>query len=458
MKVMVYTFNNTDKWWRHVAANLVFATETVIVSDLPHADIDISPAFERYMGRAGIERAALATLGEDQVDDVVARCRLLRVLDRAEAIRMIGAMWQTIEDVLARERPDLFMCFVIDRYILDLFERALRRRGVPYVGLAIGILPNTIMFTSRGEHTPVREPPMDEVEDAVARLTSREFVPSYVPSQAFGLRRFLTLYAHLTARHFAFEGLRVLRQRPHDYVYLAARSPASGFRVRLKDWATMKYFRNDWQADLARSSPDKRVFVALSVNPEAAIEYWVRDLRLVDYETTIERIALAFGRAGFRLFVKDHPNQFGYRQVEVFQRLARTGSVSFVPYTVPAKWLIERCATTLTWTGTVGFQAALEGRTTIVADGAYYALDDAVIRMTSQNIDELPSAVSAFTHKTTVRDRQRALVRHLLRCTVPGDYMSWRRFNPADAGRVDRTALLIESLNRYVPALAGRSG
>jgi capsular polysaccharide biosynthesis protein len=453
---MIFTFHNTTEWWRYLASRLEFATATLLVSDLPDADIDISPAFHEYMQEKGIEREGLAALGDDACDDVIARCRLLRVLDRHVAMRMIGAMWRTIEDLLDHEKPELFVCFIIDRYILDLFDRALKRRGVRYVGLAIGVLPETFMFMARGEHTSIREPSDTEVESATAMLTQPEFVPSYVTAKRFDLARFLGLYLHLTTRALVFALLRIVRNRPYDYVYLAARWPACGFRVRLRDWRVMRYFRADWRDELVRVPFERRVFLALSVNPEAAIEYWVRDPRMIDYETVLEQLAVTFGRSGFRLFVKDHPSQFGYRRIELIEKLARTGDVSFVPYDVPARWLIEQCRTTITWTGTVGLQSAVEGRCAVVAEGVYYFVRGLLLAMRSDELDELPRLVADFAPDVDLPEVRRVLVRHLLRASAPGVYMSWKDFTRNDPERVQRAATLVESLNRYIPALAAK--
>src|SRR5260370_5686646 len=120
-----------------------------------------------------------------------------------------------------------------------------------------------------------------------------------------------------------FEDLRVLQHRPHDYRSLAARWPGCGVRTRRKDWRVMHYFADDWRGMLEATPVERRVFVALSVNPEAAIEYWLSDPAMIDYASALDRLVRALGDAGFRLFIKDHPNQFGYRRVELFSALAK---------------------------------------------------------------------------------------------------------------------------------------
>jgi hypothetical protein len=457
MKVMIYTFSNTTQWWRYLASRLDFATQTVLVSDLPDADVDISESFHQNMRAPDIEREALEVLGERECQQVIARCRLLRVLDRDVAVRMIGAMLRTIEDLLDRERPDVFLCFIVDRYILDLFERSLTRRGVRYVGMAIGVLPDTFMFTARGEYVPIREPSEAEVDAAVATLAQPNFLPNYVTNTGFGLIRFLRRYGHFTARWLAFEALRLIRRVPYDYRYLSARSAKSGFRVRLRDWAVMRYFKSDWGQSLEATPFERRVFIALSVNPEAAIEYWVRDLAMIDYANVLQRAARSLGNSGFRLFVKDHPSQFGFRQVELFAALAEHPAVTFVPYEVPGQWLIDQCRATFTWTGTVGLQAAMAGRCAVVESSAYYVVDGLFIGVANpDDTDDLAGRIDLFRPALPLPEARRALARKLLRSTVPGVYLSWRGFTPTDQERVRQAETVVESLNRYLPLLATR--
>jgi hypothetical protein len=323
--------------------------------------------------------------------------------------------------------------------------------------MAIGVLPDTFMFTARGEYLAIREPSEAEVDAAVATLAQPHFLPNYVTNTGFGLAQFLRKYARFTARWLVFEALRTIRRVPYDYRYLSARSPKSGFRVRLRDWTIMRYFRSDWRRTLESTPFERRVFIALSVNPEAAIEYWVRDLAMVDYATVLERAVRTLGDSGFRLFVKDHPSQFGFRQVELFSALAKSRAVTFVPYDVPGQWLIDQCRATFTWTGTVGLQAAIAGRCAVAESSAYYVVDGLFLGLTNPaDTDDLPRRIELFKPALPLAQARRALARHLLRSTVPGVYLSWRGFSPRDPERVRRAETVVESLNRYLPLLATR--
>ena len=82
---------------------------------------------------------------------------------------------------------------------------------------------------------------------------------------------------------------------------------------------------------------------------------------MLAHDDVVIRYCEVLGAAGYRIFVKDHPLQFGFRRRELFERLSALPFVTLVPYDVPANLLIGKCAISVTFTGTIGFQAALAG-------------------------------------------------------------------------------------------------
>jgi hypothetical protein len=457
-KVMLFALHNTTEWWRYIASQLRFASSTVVLSDLPDADINLTPGFYRAFASPNAATAGAEALGEQGCAEVIARCRLLRTLDRTLALRMIGAMWTALEEIVETERPDLLLSFVVDRYLLDLLERILRRRGTRYVGVALAPFPEHVMFMAKGEYLPLREPPENEVDAAVSAMTAPQWIPSYLPHRPrYDLLHFAQLYARFNARWLVFEFLRRWERNPLDYRYLVTWTEGAGFRIRLRDWAVMRHLNPDWRARLEAMAPERRIFVGLQVNPEAAIEYWVRNVELVAYEDVFVRAARVLGEAGYSLFVKDHPSQFGFRQVELIERLSRCKGVTFVPYDVPGQFLVQNCHATFTYTGTVGLQAAMAGRCAVVAAGAYYAYPGGpfIILESPAEIDRLPERIAAAGPAPDPAIALRYLARHVLRACVPGVH-TWRGFSPRDDQQVRQTEPLIDSLNEYLPRFLKR--
>ncbi len=105
------------------------------------------------------------------------------------------------------------------------------------------------------------------------------------------------------------------------------------------------------------------------------MDYWLKSPDMLAHDDVLVRYCEVLGAAGYRIFVKDHPLQFGFRQRELFERLSKLPFVTLVPYDVPANLLIEECAVSLTFTGTIGFQAALAGLCSVATD-PYYATEN----------------------------------------------------------------------------------
>jgi hypothetical protein len=446
---MVYPLHNTTAWWRHVAANLNFATDTTVVSDLKDAELCTMPGFYQAMKDPRIAQVGVDVFGEDGCADIIARCRLLRVLDVNLAHRMIGAMWRTVDEIVDRYRPDMMLSCLVDRFALDVFERILRARGVRYIGLGISPVQDQIMFMAKGEYLPVRVPTDEEVDRAIDAMTAPGFVPSYVQSK-HGWRHFARLYAHFTARWLAFEVLQRVERNPLEHRYRAPRYPACGYRVRLRDWEVMRHVDRDWRASFDVTPPHRRVFLGLQVTPEAAIDYWIKPLDLIAYERNFEDAASALTRGGYRVFVKDHPSQFGFRRIEHIRRLTAIPGVTLVPSEVPAATLIAETHATVTLTGTVGLQAVLAGRTGAVAADTYYATEGAfVLLRDAADIQTLPQRLDAVTPRPNLKEVQRLVMRRLLCASVPGA-LHWLKWSP-QAGGLTKVAQLKESLNRYAP-------
>lgn len=458
MKVMIFTIHNTTPWWSYLASRLEFASQTVVVSDLRgDGDISILDSFYRRLRNDDTERSALRVLGPETCEEVIQRCRTLRSLNRTLALRMIGAMWLVFDELLDAQRPDLVMTFTIDRYVMDVLDRAARRRNIPFIEMTPSILPGQIMLMNRGRLIGLREPDEHEVEAALETLDDANFAPTYVKdSDEFSLLRYWKIFTYFELRGMAFNALRWLRRDPLNLHYLDARKNLK-HKVRLSDYKALSYLRKGWQESLNKAREETRVFLGLQLFPEASLDYWLENVELLRHDEVIVRICRVLQGAGYHIFVKDHPLQFGFRQLDLIARLSELPGVTLLPYHVPAVLMIRHCPVSVTLTGTIGFQAALAGCRSVVSD-PYYAVDGHFVSFNSMaDIDELPGKIAAFDPPGDLVARRKALVRHLLCGSVPGDYFSFKRFNPARPDHVARTETLVRSLNAYIPRLVRAS-
>lgn len=431
-KVLLYPVHGTSAWWAHVGRSMGWG-RSVVVSDL-RGDGDVSVVDDFYGELDRLRRQDdpdSGLLSQSEVDDVIARCRVLRWLEPGLARAMAHAMTIAMDRVLERERPRVIASFPIDRYVSDVLERRARKRGIPCVEATAGVIPGSSMTMYRGALLQTRRGPTETaVDEAVASIAVPNFVPSYVADvKRFTRGRFLRTWGYFRARGLAFKAIARAKRDPLGLHYLDAQY-FLGHKPALRDICVVGMHDPDWRGRVAAVPRERRVMIALSVFPEASIDYWLRELPLIAYEDLQVRAAKAFSDAGYLVLVKDHPLQFGFRQTGFLDRLRSCGNVAILPYGVSGNELIAHSGVSFSCTGTLGLQAALAGLVSVVAP-AYYADDeDFVIYNSLAEVDGLPGRVdAAFSADLEVRRRRIATT--LLRGSFGDDLFSFRAF---DAG------------------------
>jgi hypothetical protein len=172
---------------------------------------------------------------------------------------------------------------------------------------------------------------------------------------------------------------------------------------------------------------------------------------MLAHDDVLVRYCEVLSRAGYRIFVKDHPLQFGFRQRELFERLSRLPFVTLVPYDVPANLLIGKCGVSVTFTGTIGLQAALAGLCSVATE-PYYATEQHFVHIRDVGeIDSLAERVARWRQPDDLAAMRREVVRHLAAISVEGDYFGWRNFDPDNAAARASVEPLTRSLNAHLP-------
>ena len=210
----------------------------------------------------------------------------------------------------------------------------------------------------------------------------------------------------------------------------------------------------NWEARLRDVPRERRVFLGLQLFPEASMDYWLKSPDMLAHDDVVVRYCEVLGEAGYRIFVKDHPLQFGFRQRELFERLSKLPFVTLVPYDVPANLLIGQCGISVTFTGTIGFQAALAGLCSVVTD-PYYATERHFLHIRSfGEIGGLVGRLERWRPPDDLAATRREIVRHLAAISVEGDYFGWHKFDPENqAAReaVEPLSALAECVFAEVP-------
>jgi hypothetical protein len=451
--VLIYAINRTDSWWKHVGNNLGFA-ENVVVTDIRGAgdcDVvdDFYTAYRQQYARNDIEPL---TLSNDEVNDVIARCRLLRWLPVKQARCMVVAMDAAFTRVLDRVQPSIVLSFPIDRYVSDVLERLVRRRGVPYLELTVSLISGMCMLMYRGQLVKSGpEPSAEVVQQQVATIADPEFTPAYVQrGSRYTRARWLKVFCKFRLRGWVFKLISWAKRDPINLHYLDAQA-FLGHKPRLSDLSVLDLIDWQWRDRLAQFSKERRVFFGLQLLPEASIDYWLANRELIDYEDLLVEAAKAFSAAGWLVLVKDHPSQFGFRQRELLDRLLALPNVVFLPYDVSGNEVVSLVDVNFTLTGTLGLQSALLGRTSIVSPTYYVTAPDFLTFEQRREVSELPTRAAQWQASESLPQRQARILSHLLQGSFDGDFFSFRGFrcdapNPAATALAGNLGTLLRAL------------
>ena len=450
-RIIFFTIHNTTSWWSYLASQINFAEVTVLSDLRGQGDRSLVDDFYHFLRRGDAIGKAIAKFGSEGCDDIILRCRVLRSIDRDLALRMISGMAQAIERAFDEINPDFVLTFTMDRYVMDVMARVARLRGIDFIEMTPSILPDEIMLMRRGRPIRLRDPSAQEVDTAVELLCAGDFTPTYVrDAKRFSLSKYWGVFGYFALRGAYFNIARYLKRDPLNILYLDSQKRLK-HKVRPRDVGIFKMFDQDWEKRLDELPRERRVFLGLQLFPEASMDYWLKSQDMLAHDDVMVRYCEALGRAGYRIFVKDHPLQFGFRQRELFERLAKLPFVTLVPYDVPANLLIQQCAVSVTFTGTIGFQAALAGLRSVVAE-PYYATERHFLQVRNAGeIDGLPARLAQWQLPDDLATTRREIVRHLLAIGIEGDYFGWRKFDPEDEVARASAASLIRSLNAHLP-------
>ena len=459
--VMFFSYRSTDAWWQYLAEKLDFTTSTCVVSDMRgDGTINIVDDFYTHIRNKDCANFAVQHLSAETCDDIIRRCRVLRNLKKTTALSMIGAMWLTLDHIIAEKKPRLAMSFAMDRYVLDVLERVLKSHGIQFLEMTASIIPDQVMFMSRGQLIPVRDPVAEDIAQARKQIVNDRFTPSYVnQTKQYNRRQYWRTFVTYKLRGLSYQLTRHLKRDKLNLHYLDALNHLD-HKPRLRDCSVLNDFNHDWEAQLKATPRNKRVFIGLQLLPEASLDYWINDVSLLDTEQAILDICHVLGEAGFTLFVKDHPLQFGFRKRALIKSLATIPAVVLVPYSIPATQLLKECEITVTFTGTIGFQSAVAGACSIVC-GAYYSDETNFIHFrNSSEIAALPEKIAEFQNNKTqgITDESiDGLLANILAASAPGDLFSFKKFDKTQPQHIKRTETLVKSLNRYLPQFLAKT-
>lgn len=445
--VVIFAIQNTFYWWKCFAESLSDEFDTIVITehktDLIHS---LKDRYYYFMNSKSVK----TKFSNQDLDEIWKRCRVLRSLQFEQAKRMIIGFENAYEEFFSSRKVDYLLSFPIDRYPMDVLERVAKRHGAKYLEVTVCLFKNTSMLLKRGVPLILPEgiPKSISYQDAYDTLISTSYKPVYVTkAKKFTKFKWIKRFIWQYARSIAFKGIMLIENDFKGLHYLDSQMYLK-HKVSVLDINYEKYIDWDYQNILVSAPKSKNVILALQLYPEASIDYWVNDLGIVDYEPYILSFIEIMSKEGYNIFLKDHPLQFGFRQLDFIQRAKMNKNVYFLPYESDINQLVEYCGISMTTTGTVGLQSALKGLISIVTPSYYSNDKDFIIINSADEIAELPMKIKSFNTSFDIEERRNRIINHLYSITLNGDIFSFHQRKDLDKNESLKD--LIEGVRFYL--------
>ncbi len=304
-------------------------------------------------------------LDQDTENDVIARCRLLRNLNRKQSSRMLHAMANVIGDVIEKTKPDLIFTHMVDEYILHLFCILAARRKIPYASYCGSYFPgHALIFDSQnGSALPFRSPEEAEVQKVLEQISPVDFRQNYNQVKSYSIWQHLRLLIRYAAKKIIFLFKSFFEKDPWGVHYKIV--PYCADRRRLTDFPNMDNFVIDWQSKLSElktSFPEKVVlYMPLAYSPEATTDYWIDNTSIIDYNNKVIEIIKTLA-LNCIVLVKEHTHMMGARDASLHRVLKSIDFVISIHPNALGNEVLLRSNAVILGSGSVGVEAFLRDR------------------------------------------------------------------------------------------------
>jgi hypothetical protein len=301
---------------------------------------------------------------ENDENNAITRCRLLRGLTHEQAIKMLRSMGTVLKEELNRINPAFVLGQMVDEYSTYLLAELANRRGIKYLGVCYSYFPNRIQITQfwNGSPYPCRLVADSEAQDALEVVTNRTFRQDYHLKGTYSFCRHLISVVKYKFKSILFPILATIKRDPYNLHYSIL--PFVADRRALTNFPRALDFHPDW-TELAKQAVAKNgkpiVYIPLGYFPECSIDYWINNTRILNYESVIVEICTILS-ANFNILVKEHPHMLGARNRHFYSALKNISNVISIP---PSEFSHDACVfadAVLIGGGSIGIESYVRGK------------------------------------------------------------------------------------------------
>lgn len=313
-----------------------------------------------------------AKLSISQSDDIIKRCRLLRELNKDEALAHVTAAYLAYQDIFSVYKPKFVLSLTVDSFLLDILSRVAEKNCVKFIGLIPTFVNGFFRITVRGEANETLQLTSDShaIDTLKKKLLKKSYTPSFNKTSIKSpFRSTLMRWFKNTARIFYFWAKLFISNNKNNY-HIRSSFIVSKFNLNIM--FPKVPVDPQWRNKIL-DKDNLKIFIPLQMFPECTIDYWTKDPELISYYDVLLKISsLLEGKA--QLFFKEHPSVVGARDASIYRKLNLFKNVSFVPTSMNSNDIILSVDAVLVWTGTIGFEAAIRGKPVFTLGEPYYEM------------------------------------------------------------------------------------
>ena len=338
-------------------------------------------------------------ISAEEEADIVARCRLLRSIDRPQALRLLHAMAITLCGVLDKVQPMAVFGQMVDEYITHLLSLLANKRGLKFAGYAHSYFPGHAQVVQNAYGAPLRsrEPDDAEVSEILALITQQAFRQNYQQTSDYTWPLHFRKMARYQLKRFVFAARKILNRDPWNSHFSLL--PHTVEYRYFRDFPRREFFHADWRDELAKRRAARPrapvIYLPLGYFPESTIDYWVADTRALQFERLTIEMLRSLSR-DFVVVVKEHLHMMGGRDAGFLKTLRAISDIVNVHPLEFSNDVLEQSDAVILGGGSVGVEATIRGKPVFsYCDTCYWFPASGAHSLRLADIDLWPQQVTA---------------------------------------------------------------
>jgi len=377
---------------------------------------------------------------ENEDEEIINRCRVLRLLNKDEAKKKVSLMRLSILKVLESQSADLVISELVDQYFHDILVREAKKLNIDVFSPIQTFVNGDSRLTLYGENQIVRIPDEEEVCAVSKQLDKQNYEPNYVKDLKVSNYGEHLKRVFKNMLRFIFFNFKLLNPRDkYDYHYLAS---SKGILRYSSIFKIIDFKANsNWESKLSDSSKLK-IYVPLVCFPEATIDYWCANIEVIDIENVFLKTLLKLSKK-FTVVIKEHPSAIGFRNPNFIKKINSIlcDDILCVPSKTSSNLIVTKVNGVFVWAGSAGFEAAYRGKPVLTMGHPYYSTGRFFYNVNLHtNLDDFENFINKCEKYPITKSEKNDLVRHLLSGFIKGFFRNDGSYN--DNNEIHKTEII----------------